>query len=464
MVKNDSEKKLLAEASRAEEVINTRIDAYTNALYGARGLFSAVSTPTRLQWNHYVDGVEIVSRYPEISSLLFAKRVPIEEKDLFIANVRNDTSVQAGGYPNFDIYPDNLKKDYYVLTYVEPPSGKEKRPGFDISSEPNRLEALIRAWQSGKPAATTPVVGAVNKQLTFSIYVPVYKNGKQSANAKDLVGYVAASFPVTEFFDNMFGKGSSFAGLQIGIADNTAKEDVLVYMYTNGRDSIFNNKNSLSSIRNVSIGGRTWALAVQAPVGFGLNSFERSLPMIVLFAGILLILVAVWMFYGLYFKKRMLSIRPVSSANVPVSDLHHIDMFGSMGDIYYKTDMDGLILEVSPAVEKYTGIAAKDLIGLMASDFYPNPAERDSMLKNLKNKGMVNDYSITLLGKNGSHIPVSLSAHIIYGKNDEPLAIEGILRDITERAKKEEMMEERDEDLARINHVLENKEAKRHHE
>ena len=110
-------------------------------------------------------------------------------------------------------------------------------------------------------------------------------------------------------------------------------------------------------------------------------------------------------------------------------------IFENVQDVYYETSVEGTILEVSPSI----GILSKgqyrmdDLIGKSIFDFYSDPKERQVILAELGEKGALNDFEITLINRDGSHTPCSISAKLVFDVDGHPEKIIGSIHDITER-------------------------------
>ncbi len=107
-------------------------------------------------------------------------------------------------------------------------------------------------------------------------------------------------------------------------------------------------------------------------------------------------------------------------------------IFESFMDLYYRADMAGKILIVSPSVFKLTGWTTEEIIGRNALELYANPAERAGLLAELQKKGSATGYEITLKHKDGTLTPTLASSSLKYDKDGVPVAVEGVLRDITE--------------------------------
>ena len=135
-------------------------------------------------------------------------------------------------------------------------------------------------------------------------------------------------------------------------------------------------------------------------------------------------------------------------------------IFESFHDVYYRTDRKGLVTIISPSVRTHAGWDPEDIIGHPVTDFYRDPSERETFREKLKESGVINDYELKLLSKDGRVIDVSVSAKIIFGKDGKPTGVEGVLRDITDRKHAEEQvkssLKEKEVLLQEIHHRVKN--------
>jgi PAS domain S-box-containing protein len=135
-------------------------------------------------------------------------------------------------------------------------------------------------------------------------------------------------------------------------------------------------------------------------------------------------------------------------------------IFESFHDVYYRTDREGLVTIISPSVRTQAGWDPEDVIGHPVTDFYKDPSERESFKEKLKESGVINDYELKLLAKNGRVIDVSVSSKIIFGKDGKPTGVEGVLRDITDRKQAEKQvkssLKEKEVLLQEIHHRVKN--------
>ncbi|NOX47828.1 MAG: PAS domain S-box protein [Chlorobi bacterium] len=111
------------------------------------------------------------------------------------------------------------------------------------------------------------------------------------------------------------------------------------------------------------------------------------------------------------------------------------DIYHAFPDIYFKSAIGGIVKEISPSVEKITGFSVKEVIGKHSSQFYYS----DDDWANIKNAFVENkeikDFNTRLKTKDGGFVHCSFSARINFDNKHNPVEIEGVLRDITEREK-----------------------------
>ena len=102
-------------------------------------------------------------------------------------------------------------------------------------------------------------------------------------------------------------------------------------------------------------------------------------------------------------------------------------------DVYYRTDRHGIVTDISPSVETYSGLKRSDVIGKPVSDFYYYPTDREKLVRKLRSEGKVSDFEVRFANKKHSHLYTSVSAKVVRDEDDNIEAIVGIMRDITQR-------------------------------
>jgi PAS domain S-box-containing protein len=117
------------------------------------------------------------------------------------------------------------------------------------------------------------------------------------------------------------------------------------------------------------------------------------------------------------------------------SEEKYRSIFENVQDVYYETSTSGIILEVSPSINILSKgqYQMNDLIGKPMADFYAEPKERQVILSELKSKGAITDFEVTFKNKDGSPVPCSISAKLIFNQNGFPEKTIGSMHDITDR-------------------------------
>ena len=123
------------------------------------------------------------------------------------------------------------------------------------------------------------------------------------------------------------------------------------------------------------------------------------------------------------------------------SETKYRRIFESIQDIFYQTDARGIILEISPSVERF-GYSRDQMIGTQVMDVYEDPEQRAALVKAVIAEGRVTDHEIRLRRADGHFIDISVSAHVLRDDEGAFLGTEGTLRDISDRKAAEEALRE----------------------
>ncbi len=113
-------------------------------------------------------------------------------------------------------------------------------------------------------------------------------------------------------------------------------------------------------------------------------------------------------------------------------------IFENVQDIFYQTDLNGIITSISPSIERYSEYTPEEVIGRKITDFYLDPRVREKLLVEVNKKGEVVDFEIILVTKSGKLISCSVNTHFLFDDSKNIIGLEGSLRDITERKSHEE--------------------------
>ncbi|PTX18970.1 PAS domain S-box-containing protein [Pontibacter mucosus] len=141
------------------------------------------------------------------------------------------------------------------------------------------------------------------------------------------------------------------------------------------------------------------------------------------------------------------------------------NIFESFQDVYYRTDLSGNLLLVSPSVTQLLGYNEQEALGMKTTDFYANPEQRILLINKVLEQQNVRDIEVEMVCKDGTRKTVVLDARLVYDDAGEPMGLEGVIRDVSElkrtqmallRAKEEaeNLLKVKTQFLANMSHEL----------
>jgi len=126
------------------------------------------------------------------------------------------------------------------------------------------------------------------------------------------------------------------------------------------------------------------------------------------------------------------------------SEKKYRTIFENVQDVFFHTDLQGNILEISPSISRYTENHRGNLVGKPVTTIYHDPMEHPRLLQALKEKKEIEDFNLRLKDRLGKEIFTSVNAHLVFDSYNNPVAIEGLMRDVTVRKRAEEALRESD--------------------
>jgi PAS domain S-box-containing protein len=151
--------------------------------------------------------------------------------------------------------------------------------------------------------------------------------------------------------------------------------------------------------------------------------------------------------------KAVIHEKNIASEALRKSEEKYRNLFENVQDVFYQTDMNGIIREISPSVRVLSDYDAEYLIGRSVREMYYDLKDRDALLKEIVEKGEIRDYELKIRTKSGGFKIVSINGKLVKDISGKPHHIDGSMRDITERIKSEEKLKESEE---RFRNLFEN--------
>ena len=183
------------QASRVATQINMRLRDHIAVLEGVRALYQSDTATSGPGIRSYLAALQPQIHAPGMEGVGIAAAM----------RTGDPAGVEAQLNANYDrdikVWPETSKQPIgFAVVLVEPYTPRRNVAlGFDMYSEPTRREAMRRAWQTGRPAASGIVhlaqeKATQQKQPGFLIYVPVYARARPAPDSPTPV--VAPPAPV----------------------------------------------------------------------------------------------------------------------------------------------------------------------------------------------------------------------------------------------------------------------------
>ena len=142
--------------------------------------------------------------------------------------------------------------------------------------------------------------------------------------------------------------------------------------------------------------------------------------------------------------------RKRAEAALRASEAKYRRLYQSMMDAFVSVDMSGRIQEFNDAYRQMLGYEAEELLALTYVDITPqrwHALQAKIIEEQVLKRGYSDIYEKEYRRKNGTFVPVELRTYLIADDNGKPAAMWAIIRDITERKRAEEELQEANERL-----------------
>jgi len=131
-------------------------------------------------------------------------------------------------------------------------------------------------------------------------------------------------------------------------------------------------------------------------------------------------------------------------------------ILNNIQDTYFRSDMEGMLIMLSPSVDSLLGYAPSELVGKHRNETFLALLVSDGSLSDLEKRGgTIKDMEIELCRKEGHVVPVSANMQYYYNDEGAVAGIEGTLRDISLRKKSEKRLERYATELEKSNYQKE---------
>ena len=215
-------------ASERLDKLDATLLGSTEVLYALRDLRVALGTLDEAHFRVFAD--DAIRRHPSLQALEWIPRVAHP------ARAALEHERQHAGYPEFRLTEigfdgglshTGIRAEYYPVALVAPVAGNLAAMGMDLAHHPHRRDALMRARDSGLPAATAPVKLAQEpeRQNGFLLFVPVYDGTPASEIERRAAirGFALAVFRAGDLMDAAF-RDLPQRGIRVRVVDQAAPD------------------------------------------------------------------------------------------------------------------------------------------------------------------------------------------------------------------------------------------------
>ena len=292
-IREDFERAATDKASTLE----TTVAANVEAIEDIRSFYQASRLVERVEFRDFV--AHELLEHPGIQALEWIPRVPASERAIYEEAARKD------GFSEFRIVereaqgsmmPAEFREVYYPVYYVEPYEGNEAALGFDLASNPVRMEALNKSRDTGQNVATARItlVQESEDQFGFLVFQPIYRNGfaveTLAQRRENLTGFALGVFRIGDMLELAPARPNvenSGPGLDVQLYDRSAPpEQQLLFSTVSANGAAAQAKSRLSFARTISVADRTWELILTSPAE-GLSVWSIWQPWVALAGGLL---------------------------------------------------------------------------------------------------------------------------------------------------------------------------------
>ena len=150
-------------------------------------------------------------------------------------------------------------------------------------------------------------------------------------------------------------------------------------------------------------------------------------------------------------KSKLLVLTELERKKAESSLKDYQSILKNLPDVFYRTDMDGIITLITPICENEIGYTEEELIGTPLENLYYSPEERNKIVQAIiDGNGLATQVDAMLVTKKGEKIWVSSNAIVRTDEDGNHLCIEGIARNITRQKEFEINLQKANEDKSNL--------------
>lgn len=226
-------------------------------------------TVERPEFSRFVEQMRLETRYSGVLGVGFARLIETGGEGAVRREIATNYGIMR------DVWPETTSEPQRAPIVLLEPQDEPNRValGYDMYSDPTRREAMVRAVETGEPAASAVVRLVQNEAGSqapgFLVYMPLRArtetgpDGQPRATGAD--GFVYAPFRAAELFNAALGR-LPILPLAIEIHDGDPSDDKLLFRSQVAEDEDW--RGYVRTTRQIRFGGRVWTANFRPASGF----------------------------------------------------------------------------------------------------------------------------------------------------------------------------------------------------
>ena len=264
--------------------LDARMQTYLQGLNGVAAFINASDEVTAQDFSLYVETLEIDTFLPGINGVGFIAPVAAGTEADFLQDVT------ALGIEDFSIHPSTGNAERMVVQYIHPLERNAEALGLDLSYDEDRRRPAVQALRTGAPQLSPQIqlVQDENDTPGFLLMRPVFEADAQigsdlpATEAPGFRGWVYAPFVARHLLTNLTPAQGNAYNLQV-FDGLMADPDKLLY---DGQPADAKG-GRYTTAQTIERFGRPWTIIHSSTPPFDASA-RSTLPLILLFSGLLL--------------------------------------------------------------------------------------------------------------------------------------------------------------------------------
>jgi PAS domain S-box-containing protein len=427
--------------------IDSRMGDYVGVLRASIGLFRASASVSPLEWQVYVDALQLPQRYPAIAALGTVVAVPEAGLAAFQQRSASDAEMGVEAHTRPALPPGaTAAGDHYVLTYYAPAPTPRDVLGRDLRRDPPLRAALDLARDTLQPHLTSQLeLGPQTAGAGFARWLVLSVNAAARADDPGPGSvWVCAPFDLAILVRDSLEELAGQSQVQLFDGDSADPARLIYSTFGTGSPS-----EHAEIITPLVLGGQRFTMAWRKGPSFA--QADLSAPLYAATGSALVMLLLA----GLVMTLHSLSQRANALAAARTSELAEVlrlqraVLDGTVLSVI-STDREGLIHEFNAGAEAMLGYRRQEMAGQKTTAIFHDPGEVAARARQLSeelerpiqpgfevfvaraNERLVDEGEWTYVRKDSTRLPVMLSVTALKDERGSIAGYLGIARDLTE--------------------------------